>query len=105
MKPINNRLYHSDYVYIEYLSRPPRKLSAMYRGPMRIAQQKRDDIYTYTAVDFHIDRLRVFNTDDFVQESDLILTAKDKDEYLVESIVAYRGNIRGNRQQLEFRIH
>ena len=33
------------------------------------------------------------------------MVAKDKDEYLVESIVAYRGNIRGKRQQLEFRKH
>jgi len=101
-----------DYVLIEYPSRPPHKLSAMYRGPMRIVQQVRDDIYTCydmvsnTTVDFHIDRLRIFNTDSSVQESDLIrLAAKDKDEYLVESIVAYRGNIRGKRQQLEFRIH
>jgi hypothetical protein len=101
-----------DYVLIEYPSRPPHKLSAIYRGPMRRVQQKRDDIYTCydmvsnTTVDFHIDRLRVFNTDSSVQESDMIQSAaKDKDEYLVESVVAYRGNIRGKRLQLEFRIH
>jgi hypothetical protein len=100
-----------DYVMISYPTRAPHKLSSIYRGPMKIVDKVRDDIFTCydmtTAknINFHIDRLRIFNVDkeNVVEEEVLKLAASDRDEYVVEKIVEHRGPIR-NKNKLEFRI-
>jgi len=100
-----------DYVLIDYPNRPPHKLSAIYRGPMKILGKIRDDIFecydlvSNKSVRFHIDRLRTFNVGkDITEEKMVQLAAKDKDEYIVEQIVEYRGNPKGKRSLLEFRV-
>jgi hypothetical protein len=78
---------------------------------MKIVNQVRKDIFTcYDLVSkkeikFHIDRLRVFHKGNNINEEQLLkLAAKDKDEYIVDNIVDFRGNLNGPRSKLEFRV-
>jgi hypothetical protein len=78
---------------------------------MKIVEKVRDDIFTCfdmtTAanVNFHIDRLRIFNVDveNVPEEEMLNVAAYDRDEYVVEKIVEHRGPAR-HRAKLEFRV-
>jgi hypothetical protein len=102
-----------DYVLITYPTRPPHKLSPIYRGPLEIVSKVRDDIFTLRdlisgkQMDFHVDRLRIFRNSTFPNEklSPVALAAADKDEFIVESIIDHRGSSKSkSNSKLEFRI-
>lgn len=97
-----------DYVLVTYPTRPPNKLSSLYRGPMIIIDKIRDDMFKLNDlisnkdIQVHIDRLRLFKVPDDFQPSELIqLAAADKDEFIVESIIDHTGTTKRN---LQFRV-
>jgi hypothetical protein len=111
-----------DYVLVTYPSKRPTKLSSLYRGPMKIVEKLRDDIFNVLdlvsnkIIMVHIDRLRVFhykahdanvqsnlNKDKEVQQAMLNLAMSDVDEFIVNEILDHRyiGN-RKTKSQLEF---
>ena len=90
-----------DYVLVSYSTRAPHKLAAVYRGPLKIVEKTRDDIYqcldlvSNQVLTFHVDRLRIFHTRAVTPASQYAqLALADSDMYIVEYIVAHRG--RGN---------
>jgi hypothetical protein len=106
----NHQFKVGDYVLVVYPTRPPHKLSPIYRGPMKIVKKARDDIFelrdliTEKNIPFHVDRLRIFNKEVNITEEDLKeLAAADKDEFVVEAIVGHRGTL-NKRSSMEFRV-
>jgi hypothetical protein len=99
-----------DYAMITYPTKPPHKLSPLYRGPCQIVAKVRDDIFSLKdlvsgkVINFHVDRLRLFNLSSATTDETLMeLAAADKDEFIVEMIVDHRGSIK-KRSKMEFRI-
>ena len=93
---------------LSYPTRPPNKLSPLYRGPLIIIDKVRDDLYKLSdltsqkLIEVHIDRLRKFNVSDDITPSELLqLAAADIDEFVVESIVDHAGT---SKRNYEFRI-
>jgi len=93
-----------DYVLVSYSNRAPHKLAAVYRGPLKIVERVRDDMYdcldlvSTKILRFHVDRLRIFHARAVLPESQLAqLALADSDMYIVEYIVNHRG--RGNTSQ------
>jgi hypothetical protein len=99
-----------EYVLVTYPTRPPSKLSPIYRGPFIVVEKVRDDIYkcrditSNKVLEFHVDRLRIFKCSPDVQPEELLeLAAVDKEEFVVEEIVDHRGTGKSG-DPLEFRI-
>jgi hypothetical protein len=99
-----------DYCLITYPTRAPHKLSPLYRGPFLIVKKIREDIFsvkdllTGKILDFHVDRLRVFEKQPDAIGTDLVtLAAADRDEFVVEFIVDHRGSMK-KPSKLDFRI-
>ena len=99
-----------DYVMLTYPTRPPHKLSPIYRGPLKIVEKIRGDIFkcqdliSNNLVYYHISRLVPFYMRSGVTVEELInISSVDKDEYFVEAIVDHRGNPR-RKATLEFRV-
>jgi hypothetical protein len=99
-----------EYVLVEYPTRPPHKLSPVYRGPLKILEIIRDDIFQLLdltsgkKINMHVDRLRIFHGADNLSENQLLnLSAKDKDEYNVEAIIDHSGTIK-QRSKMMFRV-
>jgi hypothetical protein len=75
-----------------------------------IVEKIRDDIFSVKdllsgkILDFHVDRLRVFEKSPDIIGNDLVkLAAADRDEFVVEFIVDHRGSMK-KTSKLEFRI-
>ena len=99
-----------DYVLLTYPSRPPTKLSAMYRGPLIVLERKRDDMFqlqdliSEKVLTVHVSRLRLFVVPDNAEARDILaLAAVDAGEELVEMIVDHRGDPR-KKAKMEFKI-
>jgi Chromo (CHRromatin Organisation MOdifier) domain/Integrase zinc binding domain/Integrase core domain len=99
-----------DYVLLSYPSRPPSKLSGLYRGPLVIHRRIRDDIYevmdliTEKIYQVHISRIKALNLSPNIDRLELLrLAGIDHKEYVVESIINHRGNARDKRN-LEFLV-
>jgi transposase InsO family protein len=103
-----------DYVLVTYPSRPPHKLASPYRGPLKIVECVRDDIYrclelaSNQVLEFHVDRLRPFHSRATNNEAVLgNLAAADSDMFMVEAIIDHRCKTRRRTnmaKQLEYRI-
>jgi hypothetical protein len=96
-----------DYVLITYPSRPPNKLSPLYRGPMIIVDKENDNIFSVTdlvsnkILRLHVDRLRLFNCPDNTTPNELLeLASADKDEFIVDFIVQHTGTKKSNYEFL-----
>jgi hypothetical protein len=96
-----------DYVLLSYPNRPPNKINPIYRGPLVIVD-KEDSVYTCSDlisnknIRVHADRLRKFIVPSSFIHSDIIaLAAADKNEFVVESIVAHSGN---NKRTFKFLV-
>jgi hypothetical protein len=98
-----------DYVLLTYPTQPPHKLSPIYRGPLLIIDKVREDIFKLKDIisgkvnNFHVDRLRIFVHTNATEEQLLLLAAADKDEFVVESIIAHRKASR-SKKAYEFRV-
>ena len=100
------------YVLVSYNpqsmnGKPPTKFHPRLKGPYLVANV-RGDIYacrnlmTEDLEDYHVTRLREFRYDErFVDPRDIAL--RDRDEYFVEKILAYRGDI-GRLKTLAFLV-
>jgi len=99
------------YVLAKYHVRPPNKTSFRWRGPFIIISRMNNiyhcqDLITLQIYPFFIDQLKAFNLSenmDFQSCKDIAM--RDRDEFIVESIIDYRhrGNIK-RRKELEFRV-
>ena len=102
-----------EFVLVTYPSKRPSKLCSLYRGPMKIVNKMRDDIFEVLdlvsgkIIKVHVDRLRVFkyqnsSTND---ESMLQLATSDVDEFIVNVILAHRYvGSRKTKSNLEFLV-
>lgn len=93
-----------------YPSRPPSKLQSYWRGPLRVVSMSGSkvtvkDLCTGVELDLHASRLKLFDAAGKSEQELAALAAKDRDEYVVESIVDHRGPAGGYpRQALEFKV-
>jgi hypothetical protein len=91
-----------DYVLLSYPSRPPNKISPIYRGPLVIVDKDNDiytcsDLITNKNIRIHADRLRLFVVPStFIHSDILALAAADKDEFVVDSIISHTGTSKRN---------
>jgi hypothetical protein len=99
-----------DYVLLTYPSRPPTKLAGLYRGPMIIHKKIRKDIYevldliTNKVSQVHLSRLHKLVVSSETTPAELLrIAGVDHNEYVVEAIVAHRGNVK-KKNQLEFLV-
>jgi cleavage and polyadenylation specificity factor subunit 1 len=100
-----------DYVLLTYPSNyPPSKLSPRLRGPFIVIEKLHDSIYrvqdliSNKSLDVHINRMIEFAAPASITPVDLIaLAATDQDEFIVEAILAHRGNAK-KKSSLEFLI-
>jgi hypothetical protein len=90
-------LHVGDYVLVTYPTRPPHKLSPIYRGPFTVVEVLGDNIVRVSDFNsaktfvFHVDRLRLFKCADTVMPDELAeLSAADADEFTVEDILDHR---------------
>lgn len=86
-----------DYVLVTYPTRPPHKLSPLYRGPFTVVEILGDnrvrvsDFNSAKTFLYHVDRLRLFKCADNVMPDELAqLAAADSDEFIVEAILGHR---------------
>jgi hypothetical protein len=100
-----------DYVLLAYPSRPPNKLSAMYRGPLRIVSRERSDLYelldlvSNKLLKVHLSRLRKLHLDDSTTIEDILRIAGiDQGEFVVSEILDHRWVGSRNKRQLEFLV-
>lgn len=87
-----------DYVLLTYNSRPPTKLSPLYRGPYKIVGLRRDDIarvedlISFRSFEVHVSKLRLFKCDEDILPAEILaIRAMDDEEFIVDSIVDHRG--------------
>ncbi len=119
----NNRLYNQsmqttnthdikpgDYVLVSYPGSPPSKLSPMFRGPMIVLDKIRDDGYlcqdivTQKQLEISKNRIKKFSLPrDFNHNLAQTLAAADHEEFVVEEVLDYKGNIK-NKKSLKFLI-
>jgi hypothetical protein len=99
-----------DYVLLSYPSRPPSKLSGLNRGPLVVHRKLRNDIYevmdliTSKVYQVHISRMRGLRLPPDVDNSELLrIAGLDHQEFVVESIIDHRGNLR-KKSSLEFLV-
>ena len=84
------------FVLLQYPSRPPDKLSGLYRGPLEIVAIDRPDIIkvkdltTNKISSVHTSRLRIFrHPTEMTREEIEVLASIDLDEYYVDKIVGH----------------
>jgi hypothetical protein len=100
-----------DFVLLTYPSQRPTKLASLYRGPMRIVNKIRDDIFevmdlmSHKVLTVHVDRLRVFTPGNLSEQDILNLAAADVEEFIVKEILDHRyTGSRKTKKNLEFLV-
>ena len=102
-----------EFVLVTYPSKRPSKLCSLYRGPMKIVNKMRDDIFEVLdlvsgkIIKVHVDRLRVFKYENSStnDESMLQLATSDVDEFIINEILAHRYvGSRKTKSNLEFLV-
>jgi len=94
-------------------NRRPSKLASLYRGPMRIVQVIRDDLYevldlvSMKPMQVHLDRLRKFKYRELNDQGAREIAAADANEFIVQEILEHRfgGNGRKTKANLQFLVH
>ena len=86
------------YVLVNYPSGPPDKLTPHWKGPMQVARIDKQsyfvrDLLTNKELPVFIDRLKPYNVDDNMTPVEAA-TADQPDVFVVESILAHKGNPR-----------
>jgi hypothetical protein len=100
-----------DYVLLSYPSRPPSKLSALYRGPMQIVARNRSDLYevldlvSNKILKVHLNRLRSLSIPPDTPIDELLRIAGiDQGEFVVEKVLNHRFTGAGRTRKLDFLI-
>jgi cleavage and polyadenylation specificity factor subunit 1 len=88
------QFHEGQYVLLEYPTRPPNKLSGLYRGPMVIHAIERPDLITLRDLTnnklslVHTSRIKAFrHPAEMTEEEATALAAVDMDEFYVDSII------------------
>ena len=114
--PIERTQFEIDsYVLAEHrlqsLKRGPKsKLLPFLRGPMRVIGWNNENIYhlqdlvTQKVHDFHVSKLRPFLYDERTKTPIQTALTDTFDEFVVEKILDMRGNPRGPKKLLEFKV-
>jgi chromodomain-containing protein len=101
-----------DFVLVSYPSRPPSKLTPMWRGPMLILEKNNNtylcqDLLTHTSLEFDVSRLVLWNEKalPFSERERLRIEAalRDREEYVVETIMDHKGSP-SKRSTMKFRV-
>ena len=89
---------------------PKSKLLPFLRGPMLVKSRNDKDIYVVQDLvsqrlyDYHVSRLRHFEYDPATLKPISVAVTDIPDEFVVEDCLAIRGNLRGAKSQIEFKI-
>ena len=112
LEAVPDRFHIGDYVLVTYPSRSPSKLSPVYKGPLKIAEKKREDLFVVVDIannkkyPVHVSRLRKYEVGDSSHEDLIQVAANNMGESLIEKIVDHRYSPgkRKTVKNLEFRV-
>jgi hypothetical protein len=89
---------------------PTSKLLPFLKGPLLVKSHNSEGMYilqdlvSQSISEYHVSRLRPFEYDPETLTPLEVAVSDTKDEYIVQECLGVRGNIHGNRSQLEFKI-
>ena len=89
---------------------PKSKLLPFLRGPLLVISHREDGMYvlqdliTQVYVDYHVSRLREFNYNDKTKQPLAVAVTDTLDEFVAEKCLKMKGNVRGSRMDLKFKI-
>jgi hypothetical protein len=105
----------NDYVLVEHRhnslrSGPKSKLLPFLAGPLIVVERRPDGMYslrdliTMTKKLFHESKMRPFRYDERTLQPIQVAATDSFDEFVVEKVLAMRGNPRGSRSQIQFLV-